>query len=118
MGPKAPTDEQIRVAPWMRIALGEPGKGVHEQNAAGRFQAHLYSTLAAGNPRGPTLLDWNALDPKLARQTVDALGPNLLTTGNPDIVGYLSTVHTGLDCDRHRSRLHWARFEKRIQSGA
>jgi len=101
LSPKAPTEAEMFAAPWMEIALGELGKGIHEVDAAKSFQNRLYSTLSAQVNPGHHLMDWNAIDLGIARDAADDLGPTLMTVGNPEIAGYLATVHTDPDLDRH-----------------
>ncbi|HEY3840263.1 MAG TPA: TIGR02594 family protein [Bryobacteraceae bacterium] len=102
--PPSPTDDETFSAPWMKFALQELGKHVGEHDAASEYQRTLYRTLAANNPQGPSLLDWNKVNLQLARGATTAVGPALMDGANRDVEKYLDTVRTDPSLDKkHRS---------------
>lgn len=98
--PPTPTNAEASNAPWMEFALKELGKNIAEQDAAGEYQRALYRALAANNPQGRTLLDWNKIDLDLSQSAGDAFGPILMDSGNSDIAKYLRTVKTDPALDK------------------
>jgi hypothetical protein len=72
----------------MKFALQELGEHIAENDAAGEYQRTLYRTLAANNPHGPTLLDWNEIDLRLARSATAVVGPILMDRANSGVKKY------------------------------
>lgn len=101
IAPQPPTKQATARAPWMAFALQELGKHVHEVNAPGEIENNLYLSLAANNPHGPTLLDWDKLDHQMAHPS-DNLASVLMNTGNPEVKKYLDSVRTDPDLDKKR----------------
>jgi uncharacterized protein (TIGR02594 family) len=102
--PSAPSDAEAFAAPWMKVALQELGKKIAERDSASDYRRALYHALAANNPRGPSLLDWDKVDLDLSSKATDAFGPVLMESSNREIKKYLDTVRTDPERDKKRHR--------------
>jgi uncharacterized protein (TIGR02594 family) len=99
IGPKPLTEEQVRRAPWMKVALGELGKGIHEIPGGKNFEAEHFRALSENNPRY-SLLDWNKINRQFAKRLTGIDGMQM-EVENIEVSKYLASTtidkHTKVD---------------------
>jgi uncharacterized protein (TIGR02594 family) len=114
-GPPQLTEDELAAAPWMKIALNELGKGVHEIRGDKSFADHFYLALSQNNPRF-SLLDWNKIDHDIAEKTANTFGGTLMVPSNPDVMKYLRSTRLDTFTKRTTSKKHPDIHEWRMQA--
>ena len=105
--PKPFTAQELERAPWLKVALGEYTKGVHEIASDKQFGTRtLFIVGPTQQSETFSLLDWKKLDREIAAHAAEGLAPVLMSIGNPDIEKYFRGVQKRPDHFTKKDILH------------